>query len=119
MDYRLKFGIPGTIFSGAVANVVEEVGSSVYGVLYEVDALTIEKMDFFEGVEQGEYIREKVTVILCDSKQPVDAWVYLSKVKSTVIEKPSRIYLDRLVAGAIEHDLPENYISKLKKFESV
>ena len=119
MDFRLKFGIPGTIFSGAVANVVEAAGSSVYGVIYEVDGLTIEKMDFFEGVEQGEYVRERVTVILCDSKKVVEAWIYLSKAEATVVEKPSKIYLKRLVDGAREHGLPESYIAKLESFETV
>jgi len=112
-DYKLTFGIPGTIFSGAVANIKQQKGCHVYGVLYEVDALTLGKMDFFEGVQQGEYKKKKIKVIKDDTSEAIDSWVYYSDSNSTLIERPSKIYLTRMIQGAKENRLPEAYIERV------
>ncbi|MCS7231973.1 MAG: gamma-glutamylcyclotransferase family protein [Elusimicrobiota bacterium] len=61
--------------------IVSKEGSKVVGEVYEVDDVTLEKIDNFEG--EGElYKRERVIVNL-EKGEKIEAWtyVYLNEVK--------------------------------------
>jgi cation transport regulator ChaC len=76
--HRLVFNkISGKYPGHGVANVIEEWGFDVVGVLYEVDRPGIEALDGHEGVRGGHYIRTEMMVQL-DDGTAVNANVYVA-----------------------------------------
>ncbi len=94
------------------ANIASAEGKVVYGVLYRVSESQLKTFDRFEGVPDH-YRRSEVKVVDEQGNQ-TGAQVYLArKVRKGL--KPDRFYLQRIVQGAEEHNLPADYIEALKK----
>lgn len=94
------------------ANIAPAEGKTVWGVLYRVTEQQLKALDRFEGVPEH-YRRSEVTVVDGDGNK-VAAQVYLArKVRKGL--KPDRLYLQRIIQGAEEHNLPADYIEELKK----
>ena len=93
---------------GAVATIVKEKGSVVWGALYRVDENCLKKLDEYEGVPNV-YWRERV-VVRDDEGKEYEAWVYIKKLEGE--GKPSESYRTLVVEGAKECGLPEEYIAK-------
>jgi gamma-glutamylcyclotransferase (GGCT)/AIG2-like uncharacterized protein YtfP len=95
------------------AHIVAAEGRVVHGVLYRLTEAQLKKLDRFEGVPEH-YRRSEVNVLDADGKR-IAAQVYLArKVRRGL--KPERAYLQRILEGATEHELPDDYIEQLKKF---
>lgn len=93
-------------------NLVPAAGKVVYGVLYRVTEQQLKVLDRFEGVPEH-YRRSEVTVTDAEGNK-IAAQVYLArKVRRGL--KPDRLYLQRIVQGAEEHNLPADYIQQLKR----
>jgi cation transport regulator ChaC/SOS response regulatory protein OraA/RecX len=86
-------------------------GGTVWGVLFE---LTPEQMATLASREKGYATRDDLKVIR--DGVPVAATTFVAK-KQTEGLKPTRTYLDYLIAGAREHQLPPEYIAKLQAVE--
>jgi gamma-glutamylcyclotransferase (GGCT)/AIG2-like uncharacterized protein YtfP len=97
--YRLVFNA-----GGRFANI-ESPGRGVRGVIYPFDEKKLAEMDHFE---EG-YDREMVEVF-DEAGERVRAFVYIAKPTHTAIGRPAEEYLDRILRGAREHGLPEEYI---------
>ncbi len=63
---------------------------------------------------EGGYKRQNVTVFI--DNEPVTAVTYISDKLTE--EPPTRFYLQLIIDGAIEHQLPEDYIAKLKAIDT-
>lgn len=120
-DRRLHFPIESAGWNGGTASVQLAHGSTVYGVLYEVDDAAIEALDRYEGYfaphdPRNRYERETVNVDLVrpdDGSFPrrVRALIYLAGTGTPA--PPSRRYLDTILEGARHHRLPEEYVAAL------
>lgn len=110
-NYELNFN---KIARGGVgtANLVPADGRMVWGVLYRLTEQQLRALDRFEGVPEH-YRRSEVSVVDGQGNK-IAAQVYLArKVRKGL--KPDRSYLQRIVQGAEEHNLPQDYIEELKK----
>lgn len=96
----------------AKANMIGSPGCTVWGVLYEIDAREIDKLDRVEG--GYERIAAEVTT---DQGQSVTAQVYVSQ-ELTQDPRPYSCYKELVIGGAIEQRLPEVYIEHLREFDS-
>ena len=114
-DHRLCFNIPAGPGERAVANLMQEAGARTYGVIYQLHAADFERLDGTEGVSFGLYQRVPVTVLTVQHG-PVDAWTYQSSVM-TDGRKPSQRYIQLLLDGARENDLPLEYVEYLQSLE--
>jgi gamma-glutamylcyclotransferase (GGCT)/AIG2-like uncharacterized protein YtfP len=94
-------------------NIVDSKNSYVLGVLFEVDEKDIPKLDEFE---KG-YEKQEVTVSRADN-QNITAFIYISTQTNNDL-KPYDWYLNLLIDGAEENNLPKDYIDYLRSFESV
>jgi len=92
------------------ANLVESVGCVTWGVLYEINAQDLDKLD---KIEDG-YERVAVRVRKPDGSE-VEAVTYVSE-KTTNDSRPYRWYKKLLLSGAREHNLPQDYIAYLEGF---
>lgn len=105
-DYRLVFDKPGADGSGK-ANLRGAAGEEVWGVLYELQAGALERLDPFEGG----YARIRVEVRREDGAT-ITAETYRSfrSPTDTVPGHPFDWYRDLLLEGGREHGLPEAHL---------
>ena len=97
----------------AQANIVEDAQASVEGVVYRLSAQTLDFLDY----NQSASTRRSVKVLVTDEKGKeigVDAQAYVS---ASVGEsgRPTREYLRKMLEGAREHNLPQEYVSSLER----
>ncbi len=106
-DYKLEFNKKSSDGSSK-ANLTEEIESEVWGVCYELDESGFEKLREFE---KGYFERE---VIVYNEKQELLA-IAKTFVSDKICDKlPTKKYLNIIIDGAKQHELPEDYIQKLK-----
>lgn len=95
----------------AGANIQPTPGKTVHGVLYRVEEGALRSLDRYEGAPQH-YRRIEVQVTP-EGGKPVPAQVYIaSKVEKGL--RPSAPYLQAILDGAGEHNLPASYIGEIK-----
>ncbi len=95
----------------ATANIHPALGKTVHGVLYKIAEGAFRNLDRFEGVPEH-YRRIEVSVTDGAGKR-INAQVYIA----TKVEKglrPAPHYLQTILDGAEEHNLPAEYIQQIK-----
>ena len=95
----------------ATANIRPAPGKTVYGVLYKIHDSAFRNLDRFEGVPEH-YRRIEVNVTN-GAGEKIAAQAYIA----TKVEKglrPAPHYLQTILEGAGEHDLPAEYIEQIK-----
>jgi gamma-glutamylcyclotransferase (GGCT)/AIG2-like uncharacterized protein YtfP len=90
-------------------------GEKVYGVIYKVDQKCIDALDEFEGHPEV-FVRTEVQ--LSDmSGQKYSGCVYMEKEEFFGGSFVKAEYLSRVIGGAKEHGLPQEWVSFLMAFE--
>jgi gamma-glutamylcyclotransferase len=111
--YRIvfnKLGIDGT----GKANIMPDKNKVVWGIVYLCSPAALKQMDDYEGVHGGDYYRKDV-LVQCDSGKVIEAITYLAGevcIQSDIA--PSSDYLQRILSGARNHGLPEEYILEVE-----
>ncbi len=88
----------------------------VWGVLYEIDAKDLDKLDKVEGKGSG-YERKEIEIVL-DSSRVISAKTYYVKNQEKYTDsslKPYDWYMMHLLYGAIENSLDIAYIQSIIK----
>lgn len=91
------------------ANLREDEQGEVWGVVYQVTDEQIEKLD---GFEKG-YSRKITEVVMDDHDTRLVVITYISEKRDPKLH-PSREYLTKIIKGASEHQLPEEYILQIE-----
>ncbi|MGH2783949.1 MAG: gamma-glutamylcyclotransferase family protein [Actinomycetota bacterium] len=112
--YRLTFTRDSPAWGGGVGHIDVDPDDHVWGVLWELEPHHLDALDVYESVELGVYTRECATVRHDGGE--VEAQVYIA-VK-TDFKKPSKRYMGALIRGAVAHDLPGDYIERLRAIET-
>jgi len=95
----------------AGANVQPASGKIVHGVLYKIEESALRTLDRYEGAP--DHYRRIEVQVTPDGAGPVPAQVYIaSKVEKGL--RPSAPYLQAILDGAGEHNLPASYIGEIK-----
>jgi len=136
--WRLSVNKPSLLGTGeAMATIVADPAGEVWGVLYEIATTDYEHLEFTEGVKIDHYRR--VTVVV----EPATAWdgvergtIGANTVERGTIERitveavtlasdhrdpgirPTRRYMNLLLAGAADHGLPASWIDFLRAIEA-
>jgi gamma-glutamylcyclotransferase len=110
--YRIAFTRRSVRTGTGVADIVENRGSTVWGVLYEVGEGDFTSLDRKEG-HGWAYVKEPFTVRL-ESGAGQQAIAYRVRTREPVPVPPSRAYLGGLVNAARERGLPTSYITSLE-----
>jgi hypothetical protein len=96
------------------ANIIPDPDADVLGVLYEISAPDLAHLDLTEGVLLGNYQRVEIPVRpLAELGEPVTAFTLTSEHRAPDLQ-PSTRYMDLLIAGALEHGLPSEYVAFLR-----
>lgn len=117
--HKVEFYGYSVIWDGAQETVVSDPKSEVWGVLYELqasdwDALDVHQDARFNGT--GAYFHYPVKVINM-KQETIDALIYKKDILKEA-KPPSAEYLDFIVQGAKEQDLPVEYITLLQNKET-
>ena len=88
---------------------------AVYGVAFQVEDRDFAALDEREDVPGGGYSRKAVTVKMSDGSAEVYAECYFANPEFVDDNlAPYEWYRALVVAGALEHDLPEEYVRQLR-----
>lgn len=90
-------------------------GDRVWGVLFEIESCEKQKLDKAEGLERG-YRKEFVEVVTSVGNR--QAVTYVATAKEPAL-RPYHWYKALVIAGAIEHSLPRDYVEWLRTFNSI
>jgi gamma-glutamylcyclotransferase (GGCT)/AIG2-like uncharacterized protein YtfP len=108
--WRLTFGGEDLGWEGALATVVEESGSRVFVVLYEVPESDERALDRWDGATLGVYSKLKVRVATLDGEEV--AWLYVLNDYEGGL--PSARYLGIMADAAEAAGAPEDYVGWLR-----
>jgi phage replication-related protein YjqB (UPF0714/DUF867 family) len=95
-----------------VATVEPFDGSQVHGVLWQVDDHDLATLDSAEGVPVR-YRRDRLTVQT--EQGPTQAWVYVDHRVDPGPPRPG--YLERIIDGALHHELPHRWVEFLRRWD--
>ncbi len=108
--WRLTFGGEDIGWDGALATVVEEQGSRVFVVLYDMFETDEKELDNWDGVTLGYYRKAKVRVQTLDGD--VLAWLYVLNFYEGGL--PSARAIGILSDAAEKAGAPEDYVTALR-----
>ena len=97
------------------AEATGRAGDRTHGVLFEISSSEKPQLDRFEGLNQG-YREEKVRVVT-SAGGAREAVTYVATSKDPALF-PYDWYKALVIAGAVEHGLPDPYIEWLRTFHS-
>ena len=109
-NLRLVFHKPAEDGAGR-ADLMDDRGSVVEGVVYDVPESSLDSLDVYEGVDKGHYRRQVVTVQT--SRGELECIAYRAAKFRTGL-KPRRDYLQAVIRGAEAHRLSPDYVIFLK-----
>ena len=110
--YRLTFNIFSSGWGGGVADVIQDQGSKVWGLVFELSDTDLERLDRYEGYHKdwtSLYERWK-TVIDTPNGQVSDVWVYTVVEKQKFV-KPTPEYLQIIKDAAMKWNFPKAYLT--------
>ena len=119
-----EFGFTKKGKDGGKANIISKTGGIVWGILIELDSEAVKEMDNSEGIfpkkwNEGipHYTKEKVRVVTDDGEEH---WckTYVANFHADRFDEdgvpPSKKYLEHVVKGATDFDLPPEYIEGIR-----
>ena len=89
------------------------LSDKVYGVIFKVAETDSGSLDTAEGCGNG-YKRAEIPVVIADKR--MSARTYIATNKDTNL-LPYDWYKEQVIAGAIEHKLPETYIKGIRSIK--
>ena len=106
--WRLTFGGEDLGWEGALATVVEEPGSQVFVMLYDLSSADEAALDQWEGSDIGLYRKVRVRVHTLDGD--VTAWLYVLDAYEGGL--PAARYLGIIADAAEVAGAPDDYVAR-------
>ena len=107
-NYKLEFNKK-SIDGSSKANITKFQGGIVWGICFELN------IDGFENLRKYEKGYEEQEVIVYNENQEI---LFTAKtfISSKICDRlPTKDYLHKIIEGAKQHKLPEDYIKKIEK----
>ena len=110
--YRLSFNLHAD--EAIYANIVPSPQSIVWGVAYWISGEMMNALDGYEAVALGHYRRSRVEVET-ENGERLRTETYIGGERFVGEEgRPSKAYLQFILAGAREHNLPKSYVRRVE-----
>ena len=113
-DHRLAWHKVNADGSGK-CDIVEDEGSLVWGVIYDIDPGEKHDLDLAEGLGRG-YSEKHVTVDF--DGESIRACTYFA-IRTDPSVKPYGWYRDLVLIGAVQHRLPDAYTDGIRAVEVI
>lgn len=115
-NFKLDFTKYSGSRNGGVADIVYSKNDIVYGVVFDVSESDLKIIDRKEGAPNF-YKQRKVKVKLLKGEVLDDDVVTYEVDDKEDFVSPTKDYVDIIIKGAIDFDLPQIWIDKLKSFK--
>jgi gamma-glutamylcyclotransferase len=112
-NFEVQFNYPSTVYQAGVTGAEFAPGKVAYGVLYEVSPAELEYLDIIESVPEGDYYRQTVMVVRPDGELVLAETYRTSRPSGPYVS--SRVYVGKMLKGAIEQGLPDHYVAELRR----
>ena len=116
-SYCLRFGGDSKRWMGGTATILSDPNSTIFGCVWLMDESDSANIDAQEGVGDKIYKRHQVEVTLVENGQKITCRSY-QKLSMPDLESPqnppSIAYKTIIVDGAVENNLPPDYINYLR-----
>jgi hypothetical protein len=115
--WRLVFDKPSLLSEvpHGYANIRPDVAAVTVGVAFEMTADDLAHVELSEGVTFGNYARVMVDVEpLAPMPDGPRVAASLSSERSDPARRPSTRYMDIVIAGVLEHGLPDEHVAFLR-----
>lgn len=109
----LIFDFPSRWWGGQAAGLIEKNGSEIYGKVFEISAKDWPVIQHKEGFITGMCIERKVQVNVDGHLIEATAFT-TSPARARVDGQISPRFMEALLRGALQANLPQTYIDKLK-----
>jgi gamma-glutamylcyclotransferase (GGCT)/AIG2-like uncharacterized protein YtfP len=110
VGWRLTFGGEDHGWDGPLATLVEDAGSQVFVMLYDVPGMDEPGLDAWEGPQEGLY--SKIRVLVHTLEGDHTAWMYVLDAYEGGL--PSARYLGILADAAEVAGAPKDYVAALR-----
>jgi hypothetical protein len=112
-DTELVFDFPSRWWAGLVGSLGQKTGSKVYGLLFQIPEKDWPIIQHKEGNVTGMCIEKQVQVKL--ENQEIEATAFVtSPERASSNGTISKRYIEALISGATQSNLPKEYIEYLK-----
>lgn len=111
IGWRLTFGAEDLTWEGALSTIVEDRGSQVFVVLYDMTQEDEDRLDGWEGSDLGLHKKLRLRVQTLDGS--VLAWLYVLDAYEGGL--PSARYLGVVADAAESAGAPADYVENLRK----
>lgn len=116
-NFRLDFAGYSNSWRGASATVAPKQGSHVWGAIWNIGSEHMDSLDKQEGVLDNIYVPLYMDIVLpdgtlknCKLYQHTEVPKDYGDIKNLPEERrPSKVYLNTILAGARESELPDGY----------
>ena len=118
-DHRIAFFDYAKHWDSALETVVEEPGHDVWGVIYALSSDDRQSLDVWKDARldgAGAYFHYPVS--LTDTAGVTRIVLFYKKDRMGDPQLPSQEYLNFIIEGAVENQLPAEYIEELRQIES-
>jgi hypothetical protein len=118
-DHQLDFFGYSAVWDGGEECVVPASGQEVWGVVYKLSASDRARLDDVQDARldgSGTHFHSPAKV--SDQQGNVYSSLLFKKASLGAPQKPSREYLDFILQGAVDHELPSAYVETLRAMES-
>ncbi|GBP37478.1 Gamma-glutamylcyclotransferase [Eumeta japonica] len=124
-NHQLDFMKYSDHWRGTSATIVPTESAHTWGALWKIKNEDLPALDKQEGVDTNWYFPKTVSVVSSDGikyecrtyQQTINPQPRLDDDEIPEDRRPSSTYLDCIIIGAMECQLPEYYIEKLKKIK--
>ena len=114
--YRISFCGYSESWKGAKATIIRSPGDAVWGAVWKLSPDHVTSIDSEEGVHLGVYNKLALTVTKKGGDEKFECITY-ARPEDVPQGAPSPQYLQTILEGARECDLPQDYIEELSKVE--
>ncbi|CAG0915707.1 unnamed protein product [Notodromas monacha] len=111
-DFRLDFNYFSRRWQGAAATIVGDRNSRVWGIVWKISQDDLAHLDEQEGVKKAIYRRFRVEVR--NGSSFYSCWTYQLVRPLEDDRRPSTVYKSVIISGALENELPEDYVAQLR-----
>jgi gamma-glutamylcyclotransferase len=115
-NHRLAFTRRSINRNCGVADAIQDEGSDVWGVIYEIEDADLPRLDQLEGVNSGSYVRRNGQHLVTSDDRSIVASIYFANPQSNP-PLPNTEYKRLIVSGARFWSLPTAYINELEGIE--
>ncbi len=102
------------ITADGYASIAPRAGAAVYGVLWRLTPRDLAALNVFESLDSGLYRRTLMTVRIASRR--ARSLVYVGRGGGEGRPKPG--YLEAVLVGARDWDLPPRYVAELRRWAS-